>query len=241
MESIKLQKYFTDCGVLSRRAAEQEIIAGHVTVNGETAHMGQRILPGVDRVVWQGRELQLPPQREYHYILLHKPRGVLTTMSDDRGRPTVADLVRDLGTRVYPVGRLDMDSEGLLLMTDDGALAMKLTHPRHEIPKIYHVTVSGKVTEEQLHALNQSMTIDGYTILPVKTELAKQQLASTTLRMTLYEGRNRQIRKMCQQVGLRVSRLVRTGIGSIRLRDDLPAGAWRHLTDGEIAHLKHTT
>lgn len=238
MESIKLQKYFTDCGILSRRAAEQEIAMGNVTVNGAPAHMGQRILPGTDVVCWRGRELAAPTAKNYHYILLHKPRGVLTTMSDDRGRPTVAELVTNVGTRVYPVGRLDMDSEGLLLLTDDGALAMQLTHPRHQIPKIYRVTVGGAISPDQLRSLNEAMTIDGYRILPVKTELLRTDANSSTLRMTLFEGRNRQIRKMCSQVGLRVSRLVRIGIGNITLQKDLPAGAWRHLTQKEIDYLK---
>ena len=237
MESVKLQKYFTDCGLLSRRAAEREIAAGHVTVNGTPAYLGQRILPEQDTVLWRGKPVQ-PLQDQKYYLLLHKPRGVLTTMSDDRGRPTVAPLVASLGARVYPVGRLDMDSEGLLLMTNDGDLAMRLTHPRHEIPKIYHVTVSGTVSAEQLHALNDSMVIDGYRILPVKTLVVASDAHTTTLQMTLYEGRNRQIRNMCALCNLRVRRLVRVAIGSITLTPDLPAGKWRHLTDAELRQLQ---
>ena len=134
MEQIRLQKYFTDCGLLSRRAAEQEIRAGLVKVNGLTAEIGQKITPGVDTVEYKGRVVR-PVGDERHYILLNKPRGFVTTLSDEKGRRTVAELVRELGVRVYPVGRLDMDSDGLLLLTDDGALTERLTHPKHEIPQ----------------------------------------------------------------------------------------------------------
>jgi len=237
MESIKLQKYFTDCGILSRRAAEREISLGHVTVNGTPAYLGQRIQPKSDCILWKGK-LVKPMEDEKYYLLLHKPRGVLTTMSDDRGRPTVASLVANLGARVYPVGRLDMDSEGLLLMTNDGDLAMRLTHPRHEIPKIYHVTVLGTVSDIQYKRLNEAMVIDGYTILPVKTERISCDEQTTTLQMTLYEGRNRQIRNMCALQGLQVRRLVRVAIGSIVLTPNLKSGHWRHLTEDEIRQLK---
>jgi 23S rRNA pseudouridine2605 synthase len=146
MESIKLQKYFTDCGVLSRRAAEREITLGHVTVNGTPAYLGQRIQPELDRVLWQGKMVK-PLEDQKYYLLLHKPRGVLTTMSDDRGRPTVASLVANLGARVYPVGRLDMDSEGLLLMTNDGDFANAVMHPSTHIPKYYRVTLRSPMTD----------------------------------------------------------------------------------------------
>ncbi|MBO5845653.1 MAG: rRNA pseudouridine synthase, partial [Clostridia bacterium] len=182
MESIKLQKYFTDCGVMSRRAAEKEIELGKVRVNGEVATLGTRITPGVDSVTYLGKEVQMPKHKKKIYVMLNKPRGYLTTMSDDRGRPTVAELVADVGDRVYPVGRLDMDSEGLLLLTNDGDLALKLTHPRHEIPKIYHVKVSGVVDKDTLKALNSPMEIDGYKLLPVKTELISIKDDASVLR-----------------------------------------------------------
>ena len=237
MESIKLQKYFTDCGVMSRRAAEKEIELGKVRVNGEVATLGTRITPGVDSVTYLGKEVQMPKHKKKIYVMLNKPRGYLTTMSDDRGRPTVAELVADVGDRVYPVGRLDMDSEGLLLLTNDGDLALKLTHPRHEIPKIYHVKVSGVVDKDTLKALNSPMEIDGYKLLPVKTELISIKDDASVLRMTLYEGRNRQIRKMCESVELEVKRLCRIAIGNITL-GELSPGKWKHLSPSQVEYLR---
>ncbi len=233
---IKLQKYFTDCGVLSRRAAEEEIRQGRVTVNGAIAELGQRIDPDHDLVEYRGKIIR-PQSADKLCLLLNKPRGVVTTLSDEKGRPTVASLVTDAGRRVYPVGRLDMDSDGLLLLTDDGELANRLTHPRHEIPKIYRVTVRGTVSDELLRRLNESMTIDGYDILPVKTERLSSNAETTLLSMELFEGRNRQIRKMCASVGLSVLRLQRIAIGELTL-GSLPQGKWRRLTDEEIAYLR---
>ena len=239
MESIKLQKYFTDCGVMSRRAAEKEIELGKVRVNGEVATLGTRITPGVDSVTYLGKEVRMPKYKKKIYVMLNKPRGYLTTMSDDRGRPTVAELVADVGDRVYPVGRLDMDSEGLLLLTNDGDLALKLTHPRHEIPKIYRVTVKGEVTEGTLALLRSPLEIDGYKILPVETELIWQSKdkKESILEMKLYEGRNRQIRKMCALADLTVKRLSRIAIGRLTL-GELPEGRWRKLTSDELDYLK---
>ena len=237
MDSIKLQKYFTDCGIMSRRAAEKEIAEGKVKVNGVTASPGQRIVVGADKVSYLGKDVQPPKFQKKIYVMLNKPRGYLTTMSDDRGRKTVADLVSDLGERVYPVGRLDMDSEGLLLLTNDGDLALKLTHPRHEIPKIYHVKVKGVVSRETLKKLNAPMEIDGYALLPVQTELISIKNDCSTLRMTLFEGRNRQIRKMCEAVELDVLRLCRIAIGKIQL-GDLAPGKWKHLTSTQVEYLR---
>ncbi len=236
MEEIKLQKYFTDCGVMSRRAAENEIKLGRVLVNGEVAELGRRIDPERDVVTYLGKRIERR-ESEALYIMLNKPRGYVTTMSDEKGRHTVRDLTGDVGARVYPVGRLDMDSDGLLLMTSDGELANKLTHPRHEIPKIYHVTVTPPPSPDVLIALGEPMVLDGYEILPVKVELISKKEGESTLRMTLYEGRNRQIRKMCEAVGLKVKRLSRVAVGHIMLRD-LPVGKWRHLTPDEVAYLK---
>ncbi len=236
MELIKLQKYFTDCGVMSRRAAEKEIEAGKVLVNGVRAELGLRIDPERDEVRYGGKLIK-PTATEQVYIMLNKPRGFVTTMSDEKGRPTVRELTESVGTRVYPVGRLDMDSDGLLLLTSDGELANKLTHPRHEIPKIYEVTVSGKVDEKTLSALSSSMDIDGYEILPVKCEILAADDKATKIKMTLFEGRNRQIRKMCEAVGLKVTRLTRVAIGDIPL-GKLEVGKYRHLTEKEVAYLK---
>lgn len=238
MESIKLQKYFTDCGILSRRAAEEEIRQGRVLVNGRRAELGMRIQPHRDVVEYKGSILH-PRREEPICILLNKPRGYVTTLSDEKGRPTVLDLIRDLNKRVYPVGRLDMDSDGLLLLTDDGALANRLTHPRHGIPKIYHVTVSGRPSPALLQRLNEAMEIDGYRILPVKTTLLSYDPSSdeSILEMTLYEGRNRQIRKMCALNELHVLRLCRIAMGELTL-NGLPLGRWRYLTPEELAYLR---
>ena len=236
MEKIRLQKYFTDCGVLSRRAAEDEIKAGKVRVNGVTAQLGDKIDPETDVVEYKGKRIEAKKDSDFVYILLNKPTGIVTSAKDEKGRVCVTDIVK-CGKRVYPVGRLDLNSQGLILMTNDGELTNKLTHPRHEIPKIYEVDVVGKVTTEQLHTLNSSMTVDGYILLPVKTEFIAKNEKYTTLRMTLFEGRNRQIRKMCEQVGLRVAKLTRVAIGSITL-GNLECGKWRYLTKEEIKSLK---
>ena len=223
---------------MSRRAAEEAIKKGLVRVNGEVVSEGERIIPGVDLVEYNGVPV-IPSADKKTYVLLNKPRGFVTTLSDEKGRRTVAELVASVGTRIYPVGRLDMDSDGLLLFTDDGELTNKLTHPRHEIPKIYHVTVSGKVSREKIDALSSPMIIDGYKILPVKTRVIDEGVSSSTLEMTLYEGRNRQIRKMCQQQNLKITRLCRVAIGNIRL-GSLALGKWRYLTPEEIAYLKES-
>ena len=236
MPTVRLQKYFTDCGVLSRRAAEEQIRLGRVRVNGTVAQIGAVIIPNVDKVEWNGKII-IPLCDECVCVLLNKPRGYVTTMSDEKGRKNVSMLVEDVGVRVYPVGRLDMDSDGLLLLTNDGALANQLTHPRHEIPKIYHVKVKGCVTAEQINKLGQPMIIDGYEILPVKVTVVSQAPESTLLEMTLFEGRNRQIRKMCEKVGLSITRLSRIAIGNIKL-GKLPSGKWRRLSRTEVDYLR---
>ena len=237
MEEIRLQKFFTDCGVLSRRAAEKEIEAGRVRVNGAVASIGQKIDPERDTVEYLGKTVAYTANAARHYILLHKPAGFVTTLSDEKGRKTVAALVRDVGARLYPVGRLDMNSDGLLLMTDDGALTERLTHPRHEIPKLYRVTVRGTPTEEQLTRLNMPFLLDGYRTLPAKVRVCGTKDGNTQLSVELYEGRNRQIRRMCEAVGLRILQLTRIAIGRIAL-GDLPCGQYRHLTAQEVAYLK---
>ena len=241
METLKLrlQKYFTDCGVLSRRVAEKEILEGRVTVNGTVATVGQQINPALDVVIWHGKRI-LPTTQTHHYILLNKPRGFVTTLCDEKGRKTVADLVANVGVRLYPVGRLDMDSDGLLLLTDDGELTHRLTHPRHEIPKYYSVTVSGTVGDSALKQLNGSFLLDGYHTLPAKVLIEATGDGNTVLRFELFEGRNRQIRRMCEQVGLRILRLTRTAIGTLTL-GNLKEGAWRPLTEEEIHYLMNNT
>ncbi len=242
MTELRLQKYLADAGLMSRRAAEKEISRGAVRVNGEIAVIGQKICPETDTVEYNGEIIKIG-FKKYIYIMLNKPRGYVTTVSDERGRKTVIDLCRDVGERIYPVGRLDMDSDGLLLLTNDGELAMKLTHPRHSIPKIYHVEVAGRVELSTVKKLSSPLEIDGYTIEPVKTSIRTMKNGarndSTVLRMELYEGRNRQIRKMCELCGLEVLRLTRVAIGDIKL-ENLKSGAWRHLTKSQVEYLKNT-
>ncbi len=241
MEKIKLQKYFTDCGVLSRRAAEKEITDGKVKVNGAVAELGMRIDPDTDTVEYNGRTLK-PRGAERFCVMLNKPAGYVTTLSDEKGRRTVTELVSDAGARLYPVGRLDMNSDGLLLLTNDGELTNRLTHPRHEIPKIYRVTVKGEVSEDTLAILTSPLVIDGYKIRPVKVELISQskENGSSCLIMELYEGRNRQIRKMCAAADLKVARLTRIAYGELEL-GSLPSGKWRRLTDRELDYLHGKT
>ena len=239
-QTIRIQKFFTDCGILSRRAAEEEIKKGRVKVNGIVAEVGQKIDPTRDRVEYRGQVIAATEKPRFTYVMLNKPRGYLSTVTDDRGRPTVTELVADAGVRLYPVGRLDMDSEGLLLLTNDGELTNRLTHPKHEIPKIYHVKIRGTVTAEQVKALSSSMEIDGYRILPVKTELISVKDDTSVLRMTLFEGRNRQIRKMCESQSLTVLRLCRVAIGELKL-GNLAPGKWRYLTRTQVGYLKGST
>ena len=242
MAPIRLQKYFTDCGVMSRRAAEEQIRLGNVLVNGRVASLGDTVEAGIDTVEYNGKPV-IPTCDEKICIALNKPRGFVTTMSDEKDRRNVSMLVSSLGARVYPIGRLDMDSDGLLLMTNDGELANRLTHPKHEIPKIYHVSVRGQVLASKLNMLSKKMVIDGYEILPVKVTViseARTERDLTLLEMTLYEGRNRQIRKMCEQAELKISRLTRVAIGDIRL-GALAEGKWRRLSKKEVEYLKGNT
>ena len=234
--NIKIQKYFTDCGIMSRRAAELEIKKGNVKVNGEVAEIGMRIDPETDVITHLGKEIR-PMSTENVYVILNKPRGIVTTMSDEKGRFTVADLVKGVGARVYPVGRLDMDSDGLLLLTNDGNLANTLTHPKHDIPKIYRVTVEGEISDEQLATLRSPLVIDEYEILPVKVDVVSREKECSILKMTLFEGRNRQIRKMCEISDLKIKRLCRIAIGELKL-GELEVGKWRFLSENEVALLR---
>lgn len=230
----RLQKILSARGVSSRRKAEELILAGRVSCNGDICQLGDSADPDTDTILVDGKPL--PSQREYIYIMLHKPRGYVTTLSDEKGRKNAAQLVADCGTRVYPVGRLDMDSEGLLLFTNDGDFANLLMHPKHEVNKTYRVSVTG-YTEEALHRLKQPVTLDGYTIRPPKVLLQRQPGEKAELLVTIHEGRNRQVRRMCDIAGMKVVRLVRVAEGSLEL-GNLPVGKWRYLTDAEVAALK---
>ena len=230
----RLQKILASRGVASRRSAEVMISAGRVSVNGRTALLGESADPEKDTILLDGRPL--PSREEYVYIMLNKPRGVVTTLSDERGRPTVAPLVADCGVRVYPVGRLDMDSEGLLLFTNNGEFANFLMHPRHEVEKIYEVWVTG-YTPEGEEALRRPIELDGYRIRPPKVRFISGKGDMAKLLVTIHEGRNRQVRRMCQAASMEVTRLRRISEGALKL-GDLKAGKWRHLTADEVRLLK---
>lgn len=230
----RLQKILSARGVASRRRAEEMIRAGKVTVNGMTAVLGDTADPETDEIRING-EL-LPAREEYVYLMLHKPRGYVTTLSDEKGRPDVSRLVADCGTRVYPVGRLDMDSEGLLLLTNDGNFANNLMHPKHEVNKTYEVWVAGDYPGAE-EKLSRPIELDGYTIRPPKVKRLRSEGKKGKFLVTIHEGRNRQVRRMCQAAGMTCTRLRRIREGSLSL-GDLPLGKWRYLTADEVAALK---
>jgi len=229
----RIQKILSACGVTSRRNAELMIEAGRVTCNGEVCTLGQRADPEQDVILLDGKPL--PSKGQNRYIMLNKPRGYVTTLSDEKGRPTVEQLVRDCGVRVYPIGRLDMDSEGLLLFTNDGAFSNQLMHPKHMVTKTYHTWVNG-FGEESFEKVQLPVELDGYRIQPPKVRILKAQGNQAVLEITIHEGRNRQIRRMCQIAGLQVTRLRRISEGSLQL-GKLPLGKWRDLTEEEVAAL----
>lgn len=231
---VRLQKYLSECGVTSRRKAEDLILAGKVKVNGKPASIGDKIDPKKDKVAVAGKKVI--KSKKNTYIMLHKPRGFITTLSDEMGRKCVAQLVEDVGTRVYPVGRLDRDSEGLLLLTDDGEFANALTHPSKHVPKTYRVTVRPSITDDQITALTTGVEIDGRMTLPSEVRVLEKKEGRVVLEIIIYEGRNRQIRKMCDALGLEVARLKRTQIGSVKL-GMLKQGDWRNLTEDEVHKL----
>ena len=230
----RLQKILSARGVASRRTAETWIQQGRVTVNGIPARLGDTADPEQDEILLDGKPL--PQGQEPVYILLNKPRGYVTTLSDEQGRPNAAQLVADCGVRVYPVGRLDMDSEGLLLFTNDGAFANALMHPKHQVKKTYDVWVTGYVPGAEIR-LARPIELDGYTIRKPEVKLLKADGNRARLRVTIHEGRNRQIRRMCQAAGMTVTRLRRIREGSLSL-GDLAPGAWRYLTREEVARLR---
>ena len=229
----RLQKILSARGVASRRKAEEMITAGRVAVNGLPAVLGDTADVDVDIITVDGRPL--PSPQKPVYIMLHKPRGFVTTLSDEKGRRNAAELVADCGVRVYSVGRLDMDSEGLLLFTNDGDVANRLMHPKHEVTKTYHVTVKD-YSDEKLENLKQPVTLDGYTIRKPDVCLLHLDGDKAWLEVVIHEGRNRQVRRMCAMAGMAVVRLVRVAEGALKL-GNLQRGTWRYLTEEEIAEL----
>ena len=230
----RLQKILASRGICSRRKAEEWIAAGRVRVNGRLCIIGDTADPDVDEILLDGKPL--PASGERVYIMLHKPRGFVTTLSDEKGRKNAAQLVADCGQRVYPVGRLDLDSEGLLLFTNDGDFANALMHPKHEVDKVYQVTVVG-YSPEALERLKRPVTLDGYTVKAPAVELIRAEGSKAFLQVIIHEGRNRQVRRMCAMAGMTVQRLKRISEGGLEL-GNLPKGKWRFLTKAEIDKLK---
>lgn len=220
---------------MSRRAAEEEIKKGNIKVNGARAELGQKIDDERDVVEYRGKIVSA--DSHHIYIMLNKPAGYVTTMSDEHARKCVAELVSDVPERVYPIGRLDRESEGLLLFTNDGEFANRMMHPRYHKPKIYHVKIRGKVEPEKVTALSRPMKIDDYITKPANVSVITLKEDYTVLAIELFEGRNRQIRKMCEQVGLFIMTLRRISVGNVKL-GDLRPGKWRYLTKSEVASLK---
>jgi len=228
----RLQKYMARCGVASRREAETIILAGRVKVNKKTVtELGTKVDEDNDKVFLDGELIR--PEKKLYYIMLNKPKGYVTTAKDEFDRKTVLELVSDVDARLYPVGRLDYDSEGLLLLTNDGDFAFRMTHPKQHIPKKYRAIVSGTPDVGHVMQLRRGVEIDGYVTKPAKVEIGDTRENTTQLNITISEGKNRQIRRMCEAVGFPVIKLTRVSIGNVTL-GNLPKGKWRHLSEGEL-------
>ena len=230
-EKIRLQKYLSEHGVASRRKSEELIIQGRVKINGHTAHVGDKVDSRKDIVTLDGKKIKRSPDKVY--IMLNKPRGYTTTMSDELGRKCVADLIKDKKERLYPVGRLDRDSEGLIIMTNDGEFANRVLHPSGSIYKTYRVTVEPPVSDEQVNTLINGVNIDGRITAKAYVDIIIEESERVVMKIAICEGRNRQIRKMCEAVGLTVKRLKRTAIGGLKL-GMLPPGKWTSLDENEL-------
>ena len=229
----RIQKIISQRGIASRRQAERMITEGRIICNGMQCELGQTVDPVIDEILVDG--MPLPSTQKNIYIMLHKPKGFVTTLSDEKGRKNVVDLVHECGVRVYPVGRLDMDSEGLLILTNDGSFANKLMHPKHEVEKEYSVHVAN-YSPEALDKLARPIFLDGYRIAPPDVHLISVDGTNAVVRVTIHEGRNRQVRRMCAKAGMRVKRLIRQREGSLLL-GDLPYGHWRYLSANEVSDL----
>lgn len=238
MRDVRIQKVLAEQGICSRRAAEQLIREGRVKLNGRPVTVGDKMDTLKDLLTVDGQKVYVPKKSEKYYYMMYKPRGYITTTNDERGRKTVMDLIADVPVRVYPVGRLDKDSEGLLLLTNDGDFANLLTHPSHGVSKLYRVTVRPHATEEQIIALTDGVVLDdGSKTLPAAIHVVTDEPERTVLEMTIREGKNRQIRRMCEAVGLDVIRLRRSALGAVKL-GMLQPGQYRELTSQEVTALR---
>lgn len=232
---MRLQKYLASCGVASRRKCEAYILEGKVTVNGEVINTLGTQVEASDEVCFCGKKLTL--KEEYVYYMLNKPVGYVTTVQDEKQRDTVLDLINDKTYRVYPVGRLDYNTSGLLILTNDGELTYELTHPKHHVNKCYEVKVRGKLTESAQYALRTGVMLEGKQTYPAELKIIKEGEKSTVFHLTIHEGRNRQVRRMCEAVGYPVLSLKRISVGKLVL-GNLEIGAYRHLTEREVSYLK---
>lgn len=232
---MRLNKYLADCGVASRRACDKLIAEGRVTLNGKTVtQMGVTVNPDNDHVTVNGKRVAI--KHKLYYILLHKPKGYVTTVSDDLGRRTVMDLI-DIKTRLYPVGRLDYDTEGALILTNDGDIANKLTHPKNQVSKVYVCRISGQITNDEVAKLQKGVEIDGKMTLPAVVKVLENDIHHSRIELTIKEGRNRQVRRMFEAIGKDVEFLKRVAVGEIRL-GGLSRGKYRFLNEKEVAYLK---
>ena len=238
MEKIRIQKIIADSGYCSRRKAEEYIKNGKVRVNGHPCSLGDKALPGRDLITVGEEKIPYVKKRKKYYIMLNKPRGYVTTMSDELDRKCVTELLDGIDERVYPVGRLDRNSEGLLLLTNDGDFANNIMHPSKHIGKTYRVTVRSSLTDEQVVALSEGVVLDGKMTAPAIVNVLSQEKERSVFRITIFEGRNRQIRRMCEELGLEVARLRRVAIGPLRL-GMLKPGEYRELTAEELRAMRN--
>ena len=237
-KGTRIQKVLSEQGIVSRRKAEEWIEQGKIKVNGRPAVLGQKINPNRDVVTIDGERVYFQKSSQKYYIMLHKPRGYVTTMNDELGRKCVAELVEDVPERVYPIGRLDKDSEGMLLFTNDGDFANLIMHPSHHVSKTYRVTVRPDISDAQVVQLSTGVVIDGKKTSPAHVTVLEKEPGRVVLQVVIYEGRNRQVRKMCEAVGLEVARLKRTAIGPLKM-GMLAPGKWRELRPGEIGMIRN--
>lgn len=234
----RLQKYLARAGIASRRQAEELIRQGEILINGEVAQLGDRIEPERDKVTWQGKAVVSP--QELVYLMVNKPTGVVTTVKDTHGRPTVLDLLPEQTARLYPIGRLDLDTQGLLFLTNDGDFAYALTHPKFEINKVYHALVQGHPSARQLSAMAEGLLLDDGLTAPAEVALLRQEGQNSLLAISIHEGRNRQVKRMCSAIGHPVINLRRVAFGGLEL-GNLPVGNWRPLTMVEVEQLRWQT
>ncbi len=237
LEKVRIQKLISESGACSRRKAEEFISQGRVKVGGRACKLGDKALP-TDLITIDGEPIKQVKKRRLYYIMMHKPRGYVTTMSDELDRKNVCELLKDLPDRVYPIGRLDRNSEGLLLFTNDGAFANDIMHPSKHISKTYRVTVRPDINDDQLVSLSSGIEIDGRMTAPANVIVLDKQPGRVVLQITIHEGRNRQIRKMCEAVGLEVARLKRTAVGPLKL-GMLQPGEYRELKQDELRALRN--